>query len=116
MRKSILALAATFALTSCDRSEGWMLQWYPRTDTDYGDLTPGFSSLEMCRRAGAGKTIAALGGLATIVTGAGQVVIPRSDPPWFECMRECRPYREGSYLLQCDQIEEFKGEAAVTPH
>ena len=93
-----------------------MLQWYPRADTDYGDLTPGFTSLEMCRRAGAGKTIASLGGLATMVRTDGQMVFPRNDPPWFECMKDCRPQREGSYLLQCDQIEEFKGEAAITPH
>jgi len=116
MRKSVLALAAAFALTSCGQSEGWFLQWYPRADTDYGDLTPGFSSLEMCRRAGAGKTIAALGGLATMVTAEGQMVIPRNDPPWFECMKGCRPHRKGSYLLQCDRIEEFKGEAAIIPH
>lgn len=93
-----------------------MLQWYPRADTDYGDLTPGFASLEMCRRAGAGKTIAALGGLAKMVTPDGQMTIPSDNPPWFECMKGCRPMREGSYLLKCGQIEEFKGQAAITPH
>lgn len=116
MGKSLLALAAIFILTSCGQAGRWMLQWYPRTDTDYGDLTPGFASLEMCRRAGAGKTIAALGGLANMATPNGPMKIPSDNPPWFECMKGCRPMREGSYLLQCDQIEEFKGEAAVTPH
>ncbi len=116
MKRAVLAILATFALSSCGQANGWMLQWYPRGDTDYGDLTPGFSSLEMCRRAGAGKTIAALGGLATMVTPDGRMKIPSDNPPWFECMKSCRPMREGGYLLQCSQIEEFKGEAAIDPH
>ncbi|MFA4893938.1 hypothetical protein [Brevundimonas sp.] len=111
-----MILGVMFALTSCGKSDGWMLQWYPRADTDYGELTPGFGSLEMCRRAGAGKTIAALGGLATMVTPDGQMTIPSENAPYFECMKGCRPIREGGYLLQCGQIEEFKGAAAVTPH
>ena len=116
MKKSLFVLAAMSALTSCSQSEGWMLQWYPRAGTDYGELTPGFASLEMCRRAGAGKTIAALGGLAALFTADDRITIPSGDAPWFECMKSCRPYREGSYLLRCGQIEEFKGEAAINPH
>ncbi|MBU1346280.1 MAG: hypothetical protein KKA16_04935 [Alphaproteobacteria bacterium] len=103
------------ALTSCSYSDGWMLQWYPRADIEYGELTPGFVSLEMCRRAGAGKTIAAVGGLATMATADGRMTISPDDPPWFECMKGCRPQREGSYLLQCGRIEQFKGEAAINP-
>lgn len=116
MKNAILIIGLMFALISCGKSEDWMLQWYPRGDTDYGELTPGFSSLDMCRRAGAGKTIAALGGLATMVTPDGLMTIPPAKAPYFECMKECRPMREGGYLLQCGQIEAFKGEAAINPH
>lgn len=95
----------------------YMLQWYPRASSDYGELVPGFKSLAMCRRAGSGQTIAAYGGLVAILTPDGsQVRLPREDGPWFECMTKCRPHMEGSYLLVCEHIVEFRGIDTLSPH
>lgn len=92
-----------------------MLQWYPRTSSDYGELVPGFKTLAMCRRAGSGKTIAAYGGLSQLVEVDGSISLPRDDGPWFECMTKCRPHMDGSYLLVCKHIVEFKGLEATSP-
>jgi hypothetical protein len=120
--KRIALVAAALVLAGCGNGEpperaDYMLQWYPRASSDYGELVPGFKSLAMCRRAGSGKTIAEYGGLVAILApGGSEVRLPRDDGPWFECMTKCRPHMEGSYLLVCQDIVEFRGIDTLSPH
>lgn len=122
MKLSLPIAISLILLTGCGDGEppeqgDYMLQWYARAGTDYGDLTPGFKSLSMCRRAGSGKTIAAYGGLNTIlIPETAMVRVPREDGPWFECLSKCRPMSEGSYLLVCKHVVEFRGIDSISPH
>jgi hypothetical protein len=121
MKRIARVAAALLLLTGCGNGEpperaDYMLQWYPRASSDYGELVPGFKSLAMCRRAGSGKTIASYGGLVAILTPEGsQVRLPREDGPWFECMSNCRPHMDGSYLLVCKHIVEVRGIETLSP-
>lgn len=111
-----LLLAAAAVLSGCSSSDAeprgpFTLSWYPRNDTDYGDIIPGFDSMAMCRRAGASKTMAYL----IQRHGYQQNYSAIEQPPWFECSTGCRPHMEGSFLAVCATITEFRGEAARLP-
>lgn len=121
MKLALPFIAGLLLLTGCGGGDpperaDYMLQWYPRASSDYGELVPGFKSLAMCRRAGSGKTIASYGGLVAILSPEGtQVRLPRENGPWFECMSACRPHSEGSYLLVCKHIVEVRGIDTLSP-
>lgn len=87
------------------------LSWYPRNDTDYGDTIPGFETMPLCRRAGASKTMAYLIGRH----GYRQDYSAVEQPPWFECSTRCRPHVDGSALVVCETITEYRGEDARLP-
>lgn len=93
----------------------YMLQWYARSGTDYGDLIPGFKTLAMCRRAGAGKTIAELSEQQQLEWLADGPAAKSDNQPWFECQTGCRPHISNSYLLVCDHIASFQGSDALRP-
>lgn len=104
MKLPVLLIAAVM-LSGCSRSDGepkgpFTLSWYPRNDTDYGDTIPGFETMALCRRAGASKTMAYL-----IQTDYSSI----EQPPWFECSTKCRPHVEGSAMVVCKTITEYRG-------
>lgn len=119
MKRLIFAVA--LAVTGCSDNDrlppenaDHTLQWYARKGTDYGDIVPGFTTLAMCRRAGASKTIASFGE-QPIWTATGPAM-PEGATPWFECLSECHPHTEGSYLVVCKHIASFEGTDALSPH
>lgn len=117
-----LVFALAIVLTGCTGGDDgpaperadYMLHWYARKGTDYGDIVPGFKTLAMCRRAGASKTIASFGE-QPIWTATGPAM-PEGATPWFECLSECRPHIEGGYLLVCKHIASFERAEALSPH
>ena len=112
----VLLLAGSCSSENPPERADYMLQWYPKPGTDYGDLVPGFRSLSMCRRAGAGKTLAVLYGREEIAIAPGGPVAATENQPWFECLSKCRPYRKGSYLLVCKHVASFQGFEALRPY
>lgn len=117
----LLISSIALVLTGCSDSDGlppekaeYTLQWYARKGTDYGDIVPGFKTLAMCRRAGASKTIASFG--ERPIWSADGPAMPEGATPWFECMSECRPHTEDSYLMVCKHIASFQGSDALSPH
>jgi len=107
-------LAGCSGESSAQRAD-YMLQWYPRPGTDYGDLVPGFKTLAMCRHAGSGKTLADLTKRDQINWFADGPAAKSNDQPWFECQTGCRPHTDGSYLLVCEEIVSFRGSDALRP-
>lgn len=115
------AVVACLALAGCSSPDGppperadYTLQWYPDGSTDYGPLTPGFKTLSMCRRAGAGATWRSLTDRG-LTNGSSSTAKPE-EQPWFECMSSCRPHMPNSYLLVCKYVAEFRGERALYPN
>lgn len=112
-----LSIAALSALAACSPehgSSGYTLSWYPREGTDYGPTIPGYSSLAMCRHAGVGMSLARQ--LERYGPAPNFDYSDKPELPWFECSTRCRPYIEGGFLLVCNDINEFHGRDATTPH
>lgn len=120
MQRRLLVLGMlALALGSCSSDPparaDYMLQWYPRQGTDYGDLVPGFKSLEMCRIAGARKSLSLAWGRGQMTVDGSRMVYTGDSQPWFECLSDCRPLREGSGTLVCKHVVPYQDEAAFYP-
>ena len=117
--RTYAALAVLVAVSACSgddppRQGDYTLSWYPYEGTDYGSTIPGFRTLAMCRRAGAGMTIA-----KQLDRYGVSVDFDYSDEPkqpWFECGTNCRPYTEGGFMIVCAKIAEYHSREATVPH
>lgn len=112
----LLSLAViSLAIAACGQAPapGYSLQWYNEAGTDAAELTPGFQTLEMCRRAGSGKTWSSYNEQTRVAFMTGEGADDRGT--WFECLKDCRTHKPGSYLLVCKEVHEFRGSEARTP-
>ena len=96
----IIAVLVIGVTGGCSKSEHppargeYSLDWHPKSGTDYGNIVPGFKTLQMCRAAGSSLTHA----YSRIEGGEP------ADGAWFDCGTNCRTVNDQSITQVCDQI------------